>query len=99
MPASKRRGPNSTTRKPVSRRSTSGPGSGPATVRVTASHPNYRLKEHDFGNNESRVTGIGHDQDGFTALTLSESKRFKTLKGAIEWLARRGYSPTGERLR
>lgn len=55
-------------------------------------------KSHDMGNNESLATGIDENSDGtYTALTLSASKTFKTLKGATKWLAARGYKANGER--
>lgn len=56
------------------------------------------MKTIDLGNNESRSIGVEVTSDGFLALTLSQSKTFKSLRGAVAWLARRGYSPTGERL-
>ena len=44
----------------------------------------------DNGNNESLSTGIAAHLDGtFTAMTFSQSKTFKTLKGAQKWIARR----------
>jgi len=53
----------------------------------------------DLGNNESLSTGIFEDSNGtFDALTLTESKSFKTRKGAIKWLAVRGYAPNGKKL-
>ncbi|MFI5296646.1 MAG: DUF1391 family protein [Polyangiales bacterium] len=61
--------------------------------------PRLGLKEHDRGNTESRVTGIACDRGRYTALTLAESASFKTERGAVRWLERRGYGPDGERLR
>ena len=53
----------------------------------------------DLGNNESLTTGIFEDGDGtFEALTLTQSKSFKTRKGAEKWLAVRGYAPNGKKL-
>jgi hypothetical protein len=53
----------------------------------------------DLGNNESLTTGIFEDSDGtFEALTLTQSKSFKTRKGAEKWLAARGYAPNGKKL-
>jgi hypothetical protein len=43
-------------------------------------------------------TGISEDADGFTALTLTESKTFKTRGGAERWLAARGYTANGARV-
>jgi hypothetical protein len=58
------------------------------------------MKTIDMGNNETRPIGISDvDADGYyTALTLSQSKRFRTRTGAEKWLARRGYAPTGEKI-
>lgn len=55
------------------------------------------LRTIDLGNNETRSIGVSDiDADGYyTALTLSESKRFRTQSGAAKWLARRGYAPNG----
>lgn len=46
---------------------------------------------------EGRSTGIDVDDDGYTALTLTESHTFKTRGGAVRWLGRRGYNPDGSR--
>ena len=44
-------------------------------------------------------TRIAAPSEGtFCALTRTESKTFRTVRGAAQWLARRGYSPTGTRL-
>ena len=54
----------------------------------------------DLGNNESLVRGIFQNPDGtFTALTFSQGKDFKTLKGAIKWMAGKGFTPEGERIK
>jgi len=56
------------------------------------------MKDIDMGNNEIRGIGIGENTDGtFTALTLSQSKTFRTRRGAESWLARRGYRANGNR--
>ena len=48
---------------------------------------------------DNASTGIAATEEGtFCALTRTESKTFRTVKGAAAWLARRGYSPTGTRL-
>ena len=48
------------------------------------------MKTLDLGNNESLVKGVSANHDGtFTALTFTQSKTFKTAKGAKKWLARR----------
>ena len=52
----------------------------------------------DLGNNESLTTGIFEDSDGtFEALTLTQSKSFKTRNGAEKWLAARGYDANGKK--
>ena len=58
------------------------------------------LTAHDLGNNESYVVGIdGPDADGkYLALTAIESATFKTHRGAVAWLARRGYKANGARM-
>jgi len=44
----------------------------------------------DLGNNEAISQGIIENTNGtFTAMTFSQSKDFKTLKGAQKWLAAR----------
>ena len=55
----------------------------------------------DLGNNETRVVGIFPANPGssdFRALTLSESKTFKTYNGAAKWLSKRGYNANGTRI-
>jgi hypothetical protein len=53
----------------------------------------------DLGNNESLSTGVfAQSNSNFIALTVRESKHFRTRKGAEKWLAARGYAPNGERL-
>ena len=56
------------------------------------------MTKHDLGNNETVATGYTRDGAGFLALTRTESKEFKTERGAIRWLARRGYAADGSRL-
>ena len=58
------------------------------------------MRTIDMGNNETLGIGIaGPDANGtFIALTLSQSKCFRTRKGAERWLARRGYAPDGSTL-
>jgi hypothetical protein len=52
----------------------------------------------DLGNNESLTTGFFEDSDGtFESLTLTQSKSFKTRKGAEKWLAARGYDANGKK--
>lgn len=44
----------------------------------------------DLGNNETLSTGITKNSDGtYTGLTFTQSKTFKTAKGAEKWLAKR----------
>jgi hypothetical protein len=46
------------------------------------------MKTIDLGNNETLSSGITKNSDGtYTALTFTQSKAFKTLKGAEKWLA------------
>jgi hypothetical protein len=56
------------------------------------------MKTIDMGNNETRGIGVVATPDGFIALTLSQSKTFKTERGAVAWIERRGYTASGERL-
>jgi len=47
---------------------------------------------------EGKSTGIALNADGtFTALTLSASRTFKTYRGAVAWLAARGYDANGNK--
>lgn len=49
-----------------------------------------KVRAIDLGNNESLTRGIFDNGDGtYTALTFSQSKTFKTRKGAERWLARK----------
>jgi len=61
---------------------------------ITSGQHNRRKEETmttikiETGNNESVVRGISKNSDGtFTAVTFSQSKTFKTLKGAQKWMA------------
>lgn len=56
------------------------------------------MRTQDQGNNETISRGIFELHGRFTALTFSESKTFKTRKGAETWLAKRGYRPDGKRV-
>ncbi len=61
--------------------------------------PEPTLTKTDMGNGESLVEGMAENRDGtFTALTLVESKTFKTRAGAERWLAQRGLNPDGTRM-
>lgn len=58
------------------------------------------ITTRDMGNNESLTTGYDfYGEQGYLALTNTESKWFKTERGAIQWLARRGYDPQGGKVR
>jgi len=60
------------------------------------------LRPLDMGNNEVLSTGYTKNSDGrtYTALSLCESKSdFKTKRGAIAWLAKRGYDENGYKVR
>jgi hypothetical protein len=49
-----------------------------------------------LNNNETLSVGVFPQTDGsFTALTLTQSKTFKTKTGAVNWLARRGFNADG----
>jgi hypothetical protein len=52
----------------------------------------------DLGNNESATVGIIPSSAGHLAMTFTESKSFRTWRGAIAWLARRGYTATGKKV-
>ena len=44
------------------------------------------MKTLDLGNNETISSGITKENDGtFTAMTFTQSKNFRTLKGAQRW--------------
>lgn len=53
------------------------------------------MRTIDLGNNESGGIGMEQTVDGWLAITLTESRTFKTFNGAARWLARRGYKPDG----
>ena len=60
---------------------------------------NTATTTHDFGNNSTRSTGAVKQADGtWLCLTFVDSKELKTERGAIAWLARRGYDADGSRL-
>ena len=52
----------------------------------------------DLGNNESMSCGVFELNGKFTALLFSQSKTFKTRKGAVAWLARMGRDENGRSL-
>jgi hypothetical protein len=41
--------------------------------------------------------GLHVDVEGFLAMTLTSSKRFATKRGALRWLAARGYDANGNK--
>ena len=50
----------------------------------------------DLGNNESICRGMYREYDGtWTALTFTQSKNFKTERGAEKWLQKRGVNKDG----
>lgn len=52
----------------------------------------WTAKRLDTGNNEALSAGIVENTNGtFTAMTYTQSKDFKTLKGAVKWLDGRGF--------
>jgi hypothetical protein len=51
----------------------------------------------DCGNNESVVRGVVRDEAGYLALTITDSRVFRTYSGAERWLAVRGYNADGTR--
>ena len=61
----------------------------------------YGMTPRDLGNNESYSVGIsynGGQSNPYLALTGTQSKWFKTLGGAVRWLAKRGYDAHGRRV-
>lgn len=57
------------------------------------------MKTLNMGNNETLSRGIVKNNDGtFTAMTYSQSKDFKTLKGATKWIEKLGFNANGERI-
>ena len=52
----------------------------------------------DTGNNDSISCGIFEMNGQFTALLFSQSRTFKTYKGAKRWLAKMGRDENGRAL-
>ena len=52
----------------------------------------------DLGNNESMSAGRERDGAGWRAWTWRESAAFKTERGAVAWLARRGFRADGSKV-
>lgn len=58
------------------------------------------MKTHTYGSCETWKTGIHENSDQtYTAVTWSNSKTFKTRKGAEEWIQRQGYNVDGSKKR
>ena len=74
-------------------------GSKDSVIDPLAVNPQIRNKTQDMGNNESLTRGLFPQNDGtYIAMTYSESKPFRTEKGALVWLAARGIDAMGERI-
>lgn len=61
-------------------------------------HGTFGLTEHatDPDGQNGYVRGVTTDGNGgYMALTGVQSKHFKTLRGAVAWLNRRGYDAYG----
>ena len=59
-------------------------------ITSTKGREQNKMNTIDLGNNETLSNGINKNNDGtYTAMTFSQSKTFKTLKGAEKWLAKR----------
>jgi hypothetical protein len=57
---------------------------------VSLSGERRKMNTLNTGNNESLVKGVFANNDGtFTALTFTQSKTFKTAKGANKWMLAR----------
>lgn len=49
---------------------------------------------------DNKSKGVFPQNDGtFLAMTLSQSRDFKTEKGAIKWLSKFGIAPDGSRIK
>ena len=69
-------------------RSTDFQQGNPPSETKTKSSDKMKLKL-ETGNNESLARGIFRNENGgFTALTFSQSRRFKTYAGAVRWMAK-----------
>lgn len=67
-------------------------------VYMTTTSSTSTTTTHDTGNGETIETGHACNPWGVTAFTHSATRTFKTERGAIAWLARRGYAADGTRL-
>lgn len=52
----------------------------------------------DFGNNEEMSRGIVQVGKTYVAMTFTQTRTFKTLSGAIKFLAKFGLNQYGERI-
>ena len=58
--------------------------------RNNADNWRVKMKTLNTGNNESLVKGVFANNDGtFTAVAFTQSKTFKTAKGANKWMQAR----------
>ncbi len=56
------------------------------------------MHTQDQSNNETISRGVTRLPQGlFLALNFGESRTFKTERGAVAWLAKRGINPDGTR--
>lgn len=68
------------------------------TSRMTTTQP-QGFSDNVFGNEFSNHRrGIQKHSGGFTAITSADSRDFKTLAGAVAFMARRGYDAHGRRI-
>jgi hypothetical protein len=58
---------------------------------------NYGLTSH--GESSTGISYHADQDEPYLALTLTDSKYFKTLSGATQWLAKRGYDVHGRKVR
>lgn len=61
-------------------------------------HGEKQMTKQDVGNGETMIRGVSKLHGRFTAHTFSQTKTFKTRKGAVSWLRHRGYDENGARL-
>lgn len=56
------------------------------------------MKITDFGNNEQMGRGIVQVGKTYVAMTFTQTRTFKTLDGAVKFLAKFGLNQYGERV-
>lgn len=56
-----------------------------------------KTKTLDLGNNEQAKSGVFKDKEGYTAMTFTRSKQFKTKAGAESWYKRNTGESSGKR--